>query len=50
MILLFYRFIEFLVRLGLPMYFSDIVVVGKDNIPQTGPMVMILKIYTNGIM
>jgi 1-acyl-sn-glycerol-3-phosphate acyltransferase len=41
MILLLYKLVEFLVRLSLPLFFSDIVVLGRSFIPSKGPVILI---------
>jgi len=41
MFLLLYRFVELLAKLSLPLFFSDIVVSGRTNIPPVGPVILI---------
>lgn len=38
---LLYDFIVFLAQLSVPMFFSDVFVIGKKNIPKTGAIMIV---------
>jgi len=50
MILLFYKFIEFVIKLSLPLFFSEIVVRGKKNIPQSPKPVILIGNHPNMLL
>jgi 1-acyl-sn-glycerol-3-phosphate acyltransferase len=41
MLLFLYNIIVYIAKLSLPVFFSDIEVVGRSNVPQTGPIIII---------